>query len=181
MAAQDGPAPAAPDGAPRTTADEPAPSTPAPDRPASATILDAIQDLDGKDDLTLWAEAARSLSDVKEVIIDNGSSVRIALANPLPAAKVSAALAFARPYGVSWDVHQREWHLVLWQADVPDSYRTRIHTEPPRFGQWKIDFRLSSRPSGDLPGVASGASPAYDLTQASATVHWIMVDRDTDA
>ncbi len=76
-----------------------------------------------------------------------------------------------RPYAVSGDMRQETWRVVCFCADVPDQWNTRIATEAPKFDAWQVSIELEGRPAcDDLPGVVSGASPAYDLTVYAARV-----------
>lgn len=89
---------------------------------------------------------------------------------PIPARALCEAMSWARPYALSGDVSQRRWHFQLWVADLADPYGRRIHTRRPELGPWSVTAWLAGRPAGPLPGVAAGASPAYDLATYPASV-----------
>lgn len=89
---------------------------------------------------------------------------------PIPASALCEAMGWARPYALSGDVEQRRWHIQLWVADLADPYGQRIHTRRPEAGAWSVTAWLAGRPVGPLPGVAAGASPAYDLAMYPASV-----------
>ncbi|HEY0135401.1 MAG TPA: hypothetical protein VGB85_15060 [Nannocystis sp.] len=59
---------------------------------------------------------------------------------------------------------------MLHQRDLDDPHSPRIATELPRFGAYRVEAELTARPTGELPPLQSGASPAYDLAAYSATV-----------
>lgn len=96
--------------------------------------------------------------------------VTLSFSAPIPAGTLCTAMAWTRPYAVSGDVSQRRWHIRLWASDLADPYGPRIHTVLPTIGVWSISAWLTDRPAGELPGVAAGASPAYDLTTYPAEV-----------
>lgn len=89
---------------------------------------------------------------------------------PLPAGSLCEAMGWARPYALSGDVSQRRWHIQLWVAYLADPYGSRIQTRRPKAGPWSLTAWLAGRPAGPLPGVAAGASPAYDLATHQASV-----------
>ena len=82
--------------------------------------------------------------------------------SPVSARELAGVMGLQRAYLVSGDVHQFTFSLRVWTKDLEDPHRKRIATDFPKAGPWLLDAR-GSRPAGDLPGVASGASPAYDL------------------
>lgn len=94
----------------------------------------------------------------------------LTLPAPIPAGPLCEALDWARPYALSGDVEQRRWHIQLWVADLADPYGQRIHTRRPEVGAWSVTAWLAGRPAGPLPGVAAGASLAYDLATYPASV-----------
>lgn len=89
---------------------------------------------------------------------------------PLPAGALCEAMGWAQPYALSADVSQRRWHIQLWVADLADPYGPRIQTRRPEAGPWSVTTWLTGRPAGPLPGVAAGASPAYNLATYQASV-----------
>jgi hypothetical protein len=99
---------------------------------------------------------------------------------PIPAGTLCEAMGWARPYALSGDVEQRRWQLQLWAADLADPYGQRIHTRRPEVGPWSVTAWLAGRPAGSLPGVAAGASPAYDLATYPASVTTIEARLEVD-
>ena len=94
----------------------------------------------------------------------------LTLSSPTPAGALCEAMGWARPYAISGDVSQHRWHIRLWAADLADPYGQRIHAVLPVLGAWSVAAWLTGRPAGQLPGVAAGASPAYDLIIYPASV-----------
>lgn len=94
---------------------------------------------------------------------------------PIPASALCETMGWARPYALSGDAEQRRWHVQLWVADLADPYGQRIHTRRSEVGAWSVTAWLTGRPAGPLPGVAAGASPAYDLATYPASVITIEV------
>jgi hypothetical protein len=99
---------------------------------------------------------------------------------PIPAGTLCEAMGWARPYALSGDVEQRRWQIRLWVADLADPYGQRIHTRTPEIGPWSVTAWLAGRPAGSLPGVAAGASPAYDLATYPASVTMIEAQLQAD-
>lgn len=93
--------------------------------------------------------------------------VTIHLASPLPVRTVLGAYGWNTAYAVSGDVHQQTWSVMLATGQLSP---TRIATEFPHIGGWDVRIMLSARPTGALPTIVAGASPAYDLSQYPATV-----------
>jgi hypothetical protein len=88
---------------------------------------------------------------------------RLTFAPPVPAPDFCRAFGWERAYAVSPDVHQHTWEVCLWERDLQDPYGARIATTMPALGVWTLAPYLKGRPPGDLPRLAAGASPAYDL------------------
>jgi hypothetical protein len=63
-------------------------------------------------------------------------------------------------YAVSGDVHQRQFHIRKSTGAIG---KDRIATEEPHAGRWSVRVTLTQRLDGPLPGLAAGASPAYEL------------------
>lgn len=100
---------------------------------------------------------------------------------PLPARSLIAAMGWQRPYAVSGDAHQSGWSVRLWTGDIDDRQGPRIATHTPHVGAWAVDASLDDRPAGELPRLASGGSPAYDLVQGySADVTSLAVELWSD-
>ena len=95
---------------------------------------------------------------------------RLTFPEPIPASALCEAMGWARPYVLSADVEQRRWHVQLWAGNLVDPYAQRIHTRTPEAGLWSVTAWLTGRPTGPLPGVVAGASPAYDLATYPASV-----------
>jgi hypothetical protein len=89
---------------------------------------------------------------------------------PVDAAVLCRAWGWARPFAISPDVHQRGWIVALHERELEDPHGRRIATRAPRLGAWQARAQLGGRPQGPLPGVAAGASPAYDLAEQPAAV-----------
>ena len=96
--------------------------------------------------------------------------VTLELELPADARELCEAWGIGRPVAVSPDVHQRTWSVLVAGEELPDPRSRRIASHPVRAGRWDIVPRLSARPAGDLPGVVSGASPAYDLRERAGVV-----------
>lgn len=120
----------------------------------------------------LCAAAALGLSAVEQTVYGTPSYqyALLTFPGPISASALCEAMGWARPYALSGDVEQRRWHIQLWEADLADPYGQRIHTRRPEVGPWSVTVWLTGRPTGPLPGVVAGASPAYDLATYSASV-----------
>jgi GNAT superfamily N-acetyltransferase len=95
---------------------------------------------------------------------------------PADARALCEAWAIDRPVAVSPDVHQRTWQLLVAGEVLPDPYAPRrIAAHSITAGRWEVAAYLSARPSGELPGVVSGASPAYDVRERGGTVRSIEI------
>ena len=103
--------------------------------------------------------------------------VRLQLDPPADARELCAAWAIARPVAVSPDVHQHAWQILVAGEELPDPYARRIAAEPIRAGRWDVMPYLAARPGGELPGVVSGASPAYDVHERGGAVRSIEIAR----
>jgi GNAT superfamily N-acetyltransferase len=88
----------------------------------------------------------------------------------IEARELCAAWGIERPVAVSPDVHQRTWSILAAGGELPDPHGIRIASDRIAAGRWDIVPRLAERPRGELPGVVSGASPAYDLRERSGLV-----------
>ena len=96
--------------------------------------------------------------------------MRLQLDPPADARALCAAWAIARPVAVSPDVHQHTWQILVAGEELADPYARRIAAEPIRAGRWDVMPYLAARPGGELPGVVSGASPAYDVRERGGAV-----------
>ena len=94
---------------------------------------------------------------------------------PAEARELCAAWSIARPVAVSPDVHQHMWQIIVAGVELPDPYARRIAANPITAGRWSVTPRLDARPAGELPGVVSGASPAYDVRERGGAVRWIEI------
>ena len=101
--------------------------------------------------------------------------VTLTLDPPADARELCAAWAIARPVAVSPGVHQRTWQILVAGEELPDPYGRRIASAPIRAGRWDITPALAGRPAGELPGVVSGASPAYDVHERGGAVRSIEI------
>ena len=117
----------------------------------------------------LWVAGRRLVSPTPAVVVD--------LATPLDAAVVCRAVGLQRPVGVSGDVHQHRWEVLVAGAPVPDPHAHRILVEPLRLGHWALRPLLAGRPAGALPQRVAGASPAYDVVAGSGSVVRLQVAR----
>jgi hypothetical protein len=86
------------------------------------------------------------------------------------------AWGIEQPLGVSGDVHQHRWHLLVAGDELPDPHRRRLAATDPIAGGWTLRVLLDGRPSGPVPDVACGASPAYDLRATGGRVVSITVE-----
>lgn len=89
---------------------------------------------------------------------------------PLPADKFCNAMGWRGCYGVSTDVHQNLWWVMIWNSDIKAQYGKRISVNSPQIDDLTVSVGLSGRPKGKLPNVVAGASPAYDLSIYPAEV-----------
>ena len=101
--------------------------------------------------------------------------VTLALDPPVDARELCAAWSIARPVAVSPDVHQQTWQILVAGEELPDPYARRIAADAITAGRWDVAPRLVARPAGELPGVVSGASPAYDVRERGGAVRWIEI------
>ena len=85
------------------------------------------------------------------------------------------AWSIERPVAVSPDVEQRTWQILVAGAELADPYGRRMASEPITAGRWDVAAYLVARPRGDLPGVVSGASPAYDVHERGGAVRRIEI------
>jgi hypothetical protein len=96
--------------------------------------------------------------------------LRLTLDPPVDARELARLWGIDRPVAVSTDVHQHSWWLLVAGEPLPDPYGPRIAAESPRAGAWTLRIELDGRPSGPLPGVVCGASPAYDVNERGGQV-----------
>jgi hypothetical protein len=89
---------------------------------------------------------------------------------PADAHELASVWGIERPVAVSGDVHQQLWWLLVGGDAIPDEHGPRIVASDLTAGRWRLRARLSARPEGPLPGVAAGASPAYDVTERGGDV-----------
>jgi hypothetical protein len=116
----------------------------------------------------LWRGGARAPAPAPRVELN--------LVEPLFDARELARLwSIDRPIAVSGDVHQSMWSMVHRGDEIPDPYGRRITSHPIVSGPWAIAIDLDGRPSGPLPGVSCGASPAYDIIERGALVARLQV------
>jgi hypothetical protein len=94
---------------------------------------------------------------------------------PADARELCAAWAIERPVAVSPDVHQRTWQILVAGDELPDPYARRIAAATITAGRWDVRPYLAGRPGGELPGVVSGASPAYDVRERGGAVRRIEI------
>ena len=91
------------------------------------------------------------------------------------ARELCLAWSIERPVAVSPDGAQRRWQILAAGDDLADPYSRRIASEPITSGRWDVVAYLVTRPAGDLPGVVSGASPAYDVHERGGAVRRIEI------
>lgn len=91
----------------------------------------------------------------------------LTLSPAFSAKQVIALFEWRRAYGVSGDAHQRRFSIRLFTQQLDPK---RIASEAPTVGGYRVDAILTARPVGPLPGLAAGASPAYDLEKYAAEV-----------
>ena len=109
------------------------------------------------------------------LVADPLPRVTLTLDPPADARELCAAWAIARPVAVSPDVHQRMWQILVAGEGLPDPYARRIAAGSISAGRWDITPHLAGRPAGELPGVVSGASPAYDVLERGGAVRAIEI------
>jgi hypothetical protein len=101
--------------------------------------------------------------------------VTLDLDPPADARELCAAWGVERPVAVSPDVHQQTWRVLVAGDELEDLHGRRIASDRIRAGRWEIVPSLAARPAGELPGVVSGASPAYDVHERGGRVTSIAV------
>ncbi len=101
--------------------------------------------------------------------------VRLDIDPPADARELCAAWGVVRPVAVSPDVHQRTWQILAAGDELPDPYARRIASASITAGRWDVSPYLVARPGGDLSGVVSGASPAYDVHERGGAVRSIEI------
>ena len=102
----------------------------------------------------------------------------IKLDPPVDAATLAKQFAWADAHAVSGDVKQKIFAIQLSKGEVEGSKGKRIATTFPRFGSFRVEARLAARPTGKLPKVSAGASPAYNLETYPGSVQWLFFMRD---
>jgi len=156
------------------------------DRPFLTTLLErlaaalTVGELGEVTRLPDGAGVERSFSDGwlridSRLVADPLPRVRLQLDPPADARELCAAWAIARPVAVSPDVHQHTWQILVAGEELADPYARRIAAEPIRAGRWDVMPYLAARPGGELPGVVSGASPAYDVGERGGAVRSIEI------
>jgi hypothetical protein len=118
---------------------------------------------------SLWIGSRQFTSTLPRVGFD--------LEPPIDVRWLSEMWQIEAPVAVSGDVHQRRWRLMIAGAELPDPNGRRIASAPVTAGRWEIGAVLAGRPAGPLPGVVSGASPAYDLLATGGQVVSVSVER----
>ncbi|MFZ0529730.1 MAG: hypothetical protein WAL91_04235, partial [Propionicimonas sp.] len=98
---------------------------------------------------------------------------------PLTARALCSAIRIDPPFAVSGDVHQRRWHVLVAGPELPDPFGPRIAVRPHHVGCWDLVPELLGRPTGPLPDIVAGASPAYDLREFDGHVRRLVVSRRT--
>jgi GNAT superfamily N-acetyltransferase len=94
---------------------------------------------------------------------------------PVEARELCVAWSIERPVAVSPDVEQRTWQIRVAGDELADPYARRIASASITSGRWDVAAYLVGRPAGDLPGVVSGASPAYDVHERGGAVRRIEI------
>lgn len=100
----------------------------------------------------------------------DGKTVEITLNSPISAKSFSEILAWNSPYLVSPDVHQNTWEIKIPTDPLGKVENSRIATTYPKIGIWSVRVAVQTRPTGELPEVVAGASPAYSLGNYDAGV-----------
>ena len=115
----------------------------------------------------VWVGSDRLPSPIPRVVLD--------VDPPIDARALCEAWGIARPVAVSGDVHQRRWQVLLAGEDLGDPYQRRIAARTFATGRWDVHLHLAARPSGDLPRVVAGASPAYDVLERAGQIRRLEV------
>lgn len=90
-------------------------------------------------------------------------TVEITLRHPCSAKSLCKIIGWNSPYLVSPDVHQNTWEIQLPKDPMGKVEGSRIATKYPQIGSWTVRASVESRPTGELPEIVAGASPAYSL------------------
>jgi hypothetical protein len=139
------------------------------DRPELPTLPARLSQVVSADELDL---ATRSLegSGVTRSFRTGRPELTLELDPPADARALCAAWGIERPVAVSPDVHQSTWSVLVAGDELADPHAKRIASKRITAGRWDVVPRLSARPAGELPGVVSGASPAYDIVERGGAV-----------
>lgn len=97
-------------------------------------------------------------------------TAEISLRSPISAKTFSQILGWNSPYLVSPDVHQHTWEIQIPKDPLGKVEDNRITTMYPTIGTWLVRATAEARPSGDLPEIVAGASPAYSLGNYDAGI-----------
>lgn len=134
---------------------------------------------------TSWAADAEGVTEVSPHLIWVGAqrltspipSVRLTPAGGVDARSLCRSWKVPRPVALSADVHQTRWEIQVGGAELPDPHQRRIASAPLVIGCWEVRIHLAGRPTGPLPALVSGASPAYDVVERGGLVTWVEVSR----
>jgi hypothetical protein len=129
--------------------------------------------------IAAYVERIKGTPGIGSAEVTKGSSegFGIKLDPAVDAAELAKQFNWAAPFAVSGDAKQQSFAVHLSKGEVEGSKGKKITTEFPRFGEFRVEARLVERPKGKTPGVKAGASPAYDLAIAKASVLWLFFMR----
>ena len=154
-------------------------------QPDLATLPTRVAEAVSADELeqaTRFAGATRNVDESR-------LRVTLELDAPADARELCGAWGIEGPVAVSGDVHQHSWSVLVAGDELPDPHGSRIASAPLTAGRWQLVPRLAQRPAGELPGVSSGASPAYDIHERGGEVvsieirpvpHTVVTDADPE-
>jgi len=138
-----------------------------------AGLADATQ-------IVAYLERVKGVSGIASAEKTQGSvdGFAIKLDPPVDATTLAKQFAWADAHAVSGDVKQKIFSLHLSKGEVEGSKGRKISTTFPRFGSFRVEARLAAPPTGKLPKVSAGTSPAYSLDAYQGNVQWLFFMRD---
>jgi len=150
---------------------------------ASAVLASMPADVAGLADaaaLTAYLERVKGVPGIGSADVTSGGNegFGIKLDPAIDAATLANQFGWTGAHAVSGDVHQKSFSIQLSKGELEGSKGKKIKTEFPRFGAFRVEARLTAKPTGKLPKISAGASPAYDVETHPSSVQWLFFMRD---